>query len=86
MIPTGLIITLMFCSSLKLSNNLEIKPDTWSVLIRLGIPCNAMYILIKFLIDLADVLDVICPDGSFETNIYFLRSSLTLADRKIQCY
>ena len=58
---------------------LEINPDPWSALIVLGIPCKDMYFLRKFMTDLADVLDVICADGSFEnrsthTGMYFFCS------------
>ena len=57
--PTALNFTFMLCSWQNSLIFLEIKPDPWSVLIVLGIPCRAMYLLRKFMIDFADMLDVI---------------------------
>ena len=57
--PTGLNITFMLCSWQNSLTSLEIKPDPRSVLMVLGIPCRAMYLLRRFMMDFADVLDVI---------------------------
>ena len=57
--PTGLNLTFMLCSWQNSLTSLEIKPDPLSVLIVLGIPYRTMYLLRKFMIDFADVLDVI---------------------------
>ena len=64
--PTGMNITLKFCSWPNSRTSLEINPDPWFVLIILGNPCRFIYFLRKFITNVADVLDYFCAEGNFE--------------------